>query len=114
MSVAHELTGGTDERADIDAVMRVEAAVLERHQHGEIARVNVLGIDRKPPPALGRGKGAQQAPVVVQHDGGDSARILEVGWALINGGGVEGAGADANGENDRAEENGDRAPPPPP
>ena len=37
----------------VDAVMRAEALVLEGDQHGEIARVDILDLDRQPPAAVG-------------------------------------------------------------
>jgi hypothetical protein len=57
--VARELPSGARERAHVDAAVTVEALVLERHEHGEVALVDLVGFERKPPAALGRGEGAQ-------------------------------------------------------
>ncbi len=39
----HEIARGADDAEGIDAVMRVEAPVLEREQHAQIARIDLLG-----------------------------------------------------------------------
>ena len=45
VAVAHELPGRARERARIDAGVVVEAFVLERHEHGEVALVDLVGLD---------------------------------------------------------------------
>ena len=62
-----ELPAGAADGPGVDAAVRAEALVLEGHQHGEIARVDVLRLDRQPPAAVGRGVGAQQPVVAVEH-----------------------------------------------
>ena len=51
----------------VDAAVRAEALVLEGHQHGQIARIDVLDLDRQPPAAVRRRVGAQQPVVAIEH-----------------------------------------------
>ena len=51
----------------VDAVMRLEALVLVGDQHGEVARVDVLGIDRQAPAPVRRREGPQQPVVAIDH-----------------------------------------------
>ena len=61
-----ELQAGARQRAHVDAAVVVEALVLERHEHGEVARIDVAGFDGKTPAAVRRREGAQQAVVAVE------------------------------------------------
>ncbi len=67
-AVLDELHGGARQRAHVDAAVIVEALVLEGHEHGEVALVDVGGFDGKAPAAVRRGEGAQQ-PVAPVEDG---------------------------------------------
>ena len=97
-SVLDELHGRACQRAHVDAAVIVEALVLERHEHGEIALVDVGGFNGKAPATVGRCEGAQQPVAPVEHGGRDVLRRLEV-WRPdpINGdvgaGGENGNGA---------------------
>ena len=72
-AVPNEQPAGAPDGQRIDAVMAAEALVLEGDQHGEVARVDILDLDRQAPAAVGRGVGAQQPVVAVEH--GDGQRL---------------------------------------
>src|SRR5262245_2294865 len=57
--------------------MRVKALVLEANQHGQIALIDLGGLERQTPAPIGGGVGAQQAPVAVEHGDGKVVRNLE-------------------------------------
>ena len=76
-SVADELISGPQGGQPVDAAMGPEAAILEGEQHGEIARVDVIGLGRQPPAALGCREGSEQISVAVDHRRGDLHRALE-------------------------------------
>ena len=61
---------GAPDCVGIDAAMGAEPLVLEGHQHGEIARVDVLHFDRQAPAAIGGRVGAQQPIVAIEHGHG--------------------------------------------
>ena len=67
----HEQPGGAADRIGVHAVVGPEALVLESQQHGKIARVDVLHLDGQAPASVGRGVGAQQAVVAVEHGDGE-------------------------------------------
>ena len=58
-AVTHELDRGTGDGLGINAVVAVEALVLERKQHFEVFRVGVLGIERQPPLSIRRRERSQ-------------------------------------------------------
>jgi hypothetical protein len=66
-AVAHELPAGAADGDRVDAAMAAETPVLEGQQHGEIARVDLFRLDRQAPAPVGRGVGAQQPVVAVEH-----------------------------------------------
>ena len=68
--VAQQQPSGPPDRQRIDAVMAAEALVLEGDQHGEVARIDLLHLRRQAPAAVGRGVGAQQPVVAVEHRDG--------------------------------------------
>ena len=70
-AMAHELPAGTADGDGVDAAVGREAPVLEGQQHGEIARVDLLGLDRQPPAAVGGRVGAQQPVIAVEHADGE-------------------------------------------
>ena len=78
MAARHELAGGARHRAPVDAVVRVEAAVLVAEQHRQIARIDLAGGRRQPPAAVGQGEGAQQPAVAVDDDRRAEPRRREV------------------------------------
>ena len=78
-AVLDELPGGARQRPHVDAAMIVEALVLEGHEHGEIALIDVRGFDGKPPAAVRRREGAQQPVAPVEDGRRDFLRRLEIG-----------------------------------
>jgi hypothetical protein len=58
--------------------MRVEATVLIAEQHCQIARIDLAGGGRQPPPPVGQGEGAQQPAVTVDDDRRTKSRRSEV------------------------------------
>ena len=44
-AVLDELPCGARQRTHVDAAVAIEALVLERHQHGEVALVDIGGFD---------------------------------------------------------------------
>ena len=71
--------GGARQRPHVDAAVIVEALVLEGHEHGEIALIDVGGFDGKAPAAVRRGEGAQQPVAPVEDGRRDFLRRLEIG-----------------------------------
>ena len=59
----------SQEGQEVDAGMPVEACVLIGLQHREIARIDIGGLDRKPPASILRRERAQQLPVPVEYHG---------------------------------------------
>ena len=86
VAVLDQLPGRARERARIDAVVGVEALVLECHQHGEIALIDLGGIERQPPAAFPGREGAQQAVVAVEHGCRHLVRVRKIGWTTRNNG----------------------------
>ncbi len=75
--MTNRLRDGADERARIDAVMVVETTVLERQQHFQIVRIDVLRIERQAPAAFGRRECAQQAIFAIDDGHGLRLRLIE-------------------------------------
>ncbi len=67
--VPQHLQDSADDGFRVDAVVAVEALVLEGEEHLEVVRVDVLRIERQSPFAFGRREGAKQAIVAI--DDGD-------------------------------------------
>src|SRR5262245_8503966 len=72
-----ELPGGAPDRPRIDAIMGVKALVLEANQHGEIAPIDLSGLERQAPAPIGGGIGAQQTPIAVEDGDGKVVRNLQ-------------------------------------
>ena len=96
-AVLDELHGGARQRAHVDAAVIVEALVLEGHEHGEIALVDVGGFDGKAPAAVRRGEGAQQPVAPVEDGRRDFLRRLEIGRPDPIDGDVGAGGENGNG-----------------
>ncbi len=73
-----ELPRGARQRTHVDAAVAIEALVLERHQHGEVALVDISGFDGQAPASVRRREGAQQPVAPVEHRCRDVLRRLEV------------------------------------
>ena len=69
-AMADELPAGAADGDGVDAAVAAETPVLEGEQHGEVAWVDLLGLDGQTPAAVGCGVGAQQAVVAVEHADG--------------------------------------------
>ena len=78
-AVADELEARADECTRVDAAVGIEAAVLERRQHGEVARIDGVRLDGQPPVARPGGERAQQGIVAVEDGGGNLGNIGEAG-----------------------------------
>ena len=65
-AVPEHLPGGAQHGERIDAVVPVEAPVLESLQQGEIARIHLRGRDRKAPAPLVRREGPQKPALPVE------------------------------------------------
>ncbi len=86
--------------------MPVEALVLERHEHGEVALVDLVGLEREPPATFGGGKGAQKPLVAVEHGDRDLAHAGKLWNAQPVDGRVECGDAAANQQHDGREHTG--------
>ena len=68
--MTQHLQGGARHGSGVDAVMLVEPPVLEGEQHLEIALIDVAGIERQAPAAIGCRERPQQPLVAIDdHDG---------------------------------------------
>ena len=93
-AMRHELRGGARDRERIDADVLAEALVFVSDQQVEIARVNVSDGRGQPPAPVRRRIGPQQAPVAVDHDGGELERLAERNGPEGIDPGAESGGAD--------------------
>ena len=62
------LPAGAQERARVDAVMRLEARILVGDQHRDIAWVDVVRRRRQAPAPVGHGERTQEPAVAVDDD----------------------------------------------
>src|SRR5689334_22569081 len=68
--MARKLPGGAADGPGIDAAVRAETLVLEVDQHGEIAPIDLSGLDGEAPAAVAGGVGTQEATVAIEHRDG--------------------------------------------
>ncbi len=103
VAVLDELPGGARKRAHVDAVVLIEALVLERHEHGEVALIDLLGCERQPPAALVGRERAQELVVAVEDGDRHLARLLQVRRAEVHDNRIERSGSRGERERCRAE-----------
>ncbi len=99
MAAGDELQRRATQRQRIDAVVRVEAAILVGQQQLEISGIDRCpGIDRQPPASINHRIGTQELAVAVDDGGRDFSRRLQ--WQRSEGDdpGGEGGGCDQTGD----------------
>ena len=83
--------------------MDIEALVLERHEHGEVALVDLVGLERQPPAAFVRRERAQEPVAAVEHGDRDRVCLGEIGRAQPRDGHVKRRHSDGENERRRTE-----------